>query len=116
MLKRLPSAASIASILRPSQAPASSSTDSALSEEAGSSSPASRSRSLSFASSALKDAIETPIVVSKPDALTLANHDLVRSLEALQGATRDGMQSRLELLARIQCILTDQVRQWLGRL
>lgn len=101
MLSRLSSAASI---LRPTPPSPSAASDSESST--------SRARSLSLASSALADAIDTPIAgdsKSIPTALAAANHELVSSLEALQGAQREQLHTRLELLARIQCILTVQV-------
>lgn len=107
MLRRLPSAASLANLLRPSpSAPT-------TSDDPSSSPNSSRSRSHSFASSALDDALSTAIVDIPPvpqiDPLTIANHDLVHSLEALQGVRREDLEQRLGLLAKIQHVMTDQV-------
>lgn len=107
MLRRLPSAASLANLLRPSpSAPT-------TSDDPSSSPNSSRSRSHSFASSALDDALSTAIVDVPPvpqiDPLTIANHDLVHSLESLQGVKREDLEQRLGLLAKIQHVMTDQV-------
>lgn len=105
MLRRLPSVPSFSSLLRP----ASTSAPSPTSDDPSPTS--SRSRSLST-SSALDDALASDIIdippVPRIDPSTVARAELIHSLEALQAAK--GLEERLQLLAKVQHVLTDQVR------
>ncbi|KAK4047592.1 beige protein-like 1 [Microbotryomycetes sp. JL221] len=132
MLRRLSSATSFSSILRSNSIPAATN-DGDASPTASVHSPSltSRSRSLSLASSALAEAFEEviPGTTSNPDQdatstddnqtwrqqqikqqrrLKMANNQLVATLEQLQDAKGAKLDQRLQLLAQVQIILTDQ--------